>query len=71
MLAYPLTTITDKGQIKRDLDYYKARIAKGTPAMTDSIFTILYSRLGEPDKAYDSFIESFSKNTRRPFEVFA
>ena len=38
--------------------------------MTDSIFTILYSRLKESDKAYSSFIESFTKNTRPPFDVF-
>ncbi len=56
LLSYPLKTITDLDQIKRDLLFYQGRIPdQGTPAMTYSIFTILYSRLLDPDNAYKYF----------------
>jgi trehalose/maltose hydrolase-like predicted phosphorylase len=56
LLSYPLKTITDIEQIKRDLAYYQGRIPdQGTPAMTYSIFTILYSRLMDSESAYKYF----------------
>ena len=39
--------------------------------MTYSIFTILYSRLQDPDNSYKYFKESFRDNLRPPFEAFA
>lgn len=58
--------------MKRDLIYYQIRIPNaGTPAMTYSVFTILYSRLKDPVNAYKYFTESFQDNLRKPFNVFA
>lgn len=72
LLAYPLKTITDIDQIKRDLAYYQTRIPnQGTPAMTYSIFTILYSRLLDQENAYKYFIESHQAYLKKPFNVFA
>lgn len=72
LLAYPLKTITDRQQIKRDLAYYQGRIPdQGTPAMTYSIFTILYSRLLDVDSAYKYFKESHHSYLKQPFGVFA
>jgi protein-glucosylgalactosylhydroxylysine glucosidase len=72
LLSFPLKTITDAEQIKRDLFYYQSRIPdSGTPAMTYSIFTILYSRLNDPINAYKYFYQSFFDNLRKPFNVFA
>ena len=52
LLAYPLKEITDPAQVKRDLDYYSTRVPnEGTPAMTQAIFALLYSRIGDADKA--------------------
>jgi trehalose/maltose hydrolase-like predicted phosphorylase len=39
--------------------------------MTHAIFSVLYSRLGEPDKAYKSFKEGYTKNLCPPFGVIA
>ena len=39
--------------------------------MTYGIFTILYSRLQNADKAYDFFKESHIPYLRKPFGVFA
>lgn len=72
LLAYPLHIITDKDQIKRDLEYYADKIdKKDGPAMAYGILSILYSKLGDKDKAYDYFVKSYLPNSRPPFGVFS
>lgn len=72
LLAYPLKVITDPEQISKDLTYYETRIPKeGTPAMTKAIFALLYSRLGNGDKAWHYFNESYKENLNPPFRVIA
>lgn len=72
LLAYPLKTITDPNQIKKDLAYYETRIPnEGTPAMTQAIFALLYSRLGDGEKAYHWFKDSYEPNLLPPFRVIA
>ncbi len=72
LLAYPLKTITDPAQIKKDLAYYETRIPnEGTPAMTQAIFALLYSRLGNGEKAYHFFKDSYEPNLVPPFRVIA
>jgi len=72
LLAYPLKTITDTDRIKRDLAYYETRIPnEGTPAMTQAIFALLYSRLGDGNKAGQFFKEAYIPNLNPPFRVIA
>ncbi|MDB5130337.1 MAG: glycoside hydrolase family 65 protein, partial [Mucilaginibacter sp.] len=72
LLAYPLKTITDPSQIKKDLEYYEKRVPnEGTPAMTQGIFTLLYSRLGNSEKAYHFFKDAYEPNLNPPFRVIA
>lgn len=72
LLAYPLKEITDVKQIKRDLAYYETRVPnEGTPAMTQAIFTLLYSRLGDGAKAYHFFQDAYQANLLPPFSVIA
>jgi trehalose/maltose hydrolase-like predicted phosphorylase len=72
LLAYPLKTITDPVQIKKDLEYYETRVPnEGTPAMTQGIFTLLYARLGNGDKAYHFFKDAYEPNLLPPFRVIA
>src|SRR5215831_19430689 len=72
LLAYPLKTITDVAQIKKDLEYYSTRVPnEGTPAMTQAIFTLLYARLGDGDKAYHFFKDAYEPNLNPPFRVIA
>ena len=72
LLAYPLHEITDPAQIRKDLDYYSARVPnEGTPAMTQAIFTLLYSRLGDADKAWHFFKDAYLPNLNPPFRVIA
>lgn len=72
MLAYPLDIITKKEDILRDLQYYEVRVPEGgTPAMTYSIFSLLYSRLKNATKGYQVFKDSFIPYIRKPFGAFA
>ncbi len=72
LLAYPLKHITDQTQIKKDLEYYGTRIPdEGTPAMTQAIFALLYSRLGNGEQAYTWFKDAYVPNLLPPFRVIA
>ncbi len=72
LLAYPLKEITDTARIRRDLDYYAARVPnEGTPAMTQAIFTLLYARLGDAGKAAHFFKDAYIPNLNPPFRVIA
>jgi trehalose/maltose hydrolase-like predicted phosphorylase len=72
LLAYPLKTITEPSQIKKDLEYYETRVPnEGTPAMTQGIFTLLYARMGDGDKAYHFFKDAYEPNLNPPFRVIA
>lgn len=72
LLSYPLKEITDPKQVKKDLEYYETRVpTEGTPAMTQAIFTLLYARLGNADKAYYWFKDAYVPNLNPPFRVIA
>ncbi len=72
LLSYPLKIINTNESIKKDLEYYETRIPnEGTPAMTQAIFTLLYARLGNADKASYWFKDSYLPNLNSPFRVIA
>ena len=72
LLAYPLKEITDPKQIRKDLAFYETRVPnEGTPAMTQAVFTTLYARLGEGDKAFHFFQDAYLPNINPPLRVIA
>ncbi len=72
LLSYPLKEVTDPAQIKKDLEYYESRVPnEGTPAMTQAIFTLLYARLGNKEKAWHWFKDAYLPNLNPPFRVVA
>lgn len=72
LLAYPLKEVKDAVSIKKDLEYYEQRVPnEGTPAMTQAVFTTLYARLGNQEKAYHWFKDAFIPNLNPPFRVIA
>ncbi len=72
LLAYPLHQIKDPMQIKKDLAYYETRVPnEGTPAMTQAVFTTLYSRLGDGSNALKWFKDAYLPNVLPPFRVLA
>lgn len=72
LLAYPLKVITEPGQIRKDLAYYQEKVPHvGTPAMTQAVFALLYSRLGDGNEAYRWFQDAYQPNLLPPFRVMA
>jgi len=71
LLAYPLNVIQDKAQIEKDLKYYETKMDKNGPAMGPSVFSILYQRMGNTEKAYEYFVKSYENNKVPPFGVIA
>lgn len=72
LLAFPLKLITDKKQCMKDLAYYSTKVPqKKTPAMTQSMLSVICSRCGEVDEAYRWFIDSYRPNQVAPFGVLA
>ncbi|RKD90744.1 glycoside hydrolase family 65 protein [Mangrovibacterium diazotrophicum] len=71
LLAYPLELVTEKEAVLKDMDYYEPRISKKGPAMGYSIFSVLYARLGDADKAFDLFKRAYVPNKRPPFGALA
>ncbi|MBS1935060.1 MAG: glycoside hydrolase family 65 protein, partial [Bacteroidetes bacterium] len=72
LLAYPLKEITNPAQVRKDLEFYETRIPNdGTPAMTQAVFALLYSRLGNGEKAFHFFNDAYQPNLNPPFRVIA
>jgi trehalose/maltose hydrolase-like predicted phosphorylase len=71
LLAYPLDVITDRAQIEKDLRYYERRFSPNGPAMGNAVLSTLYSRLGNPEKAFQIFVKSYQPNQVPPFGVIS
>ncbi len=71
LLSYPLHIITDVETIKKDLKYYEPRLSAEGPAMSQSVFAVLYARLGDAEEAYRLFKRSYEPNKRPPFGALA
>jgi trehalose/maltose hydrolase-like predicted phosphorylase len=71
LLAYPLEIVSERAQVEKDLKYYEARMSPQGPAMGNAILATLYSRLGQPEKAYELFIKTYKPNEVPPFGVLA
>ncbi|GAA4273072.1 hypothetical protein GCM10022258_23660 [Aquimarina gracilis] len=71
LLAYPLDIVNDITTIKKDLKYYEPKLAKEGPAMAQSVFAVIYARLGDADNAFRLFKRSYEPNKRPPFGALA
>jgi trehalose/maltose hydrolase-like predicted phosphorylase len=71
LLAYPMHQVTDPILIKKDLDYYEAKLSPDGPAMSQAIFSILHARMNNTEKAHELFTKSYKPNEVPPFGVLA
>jgi len=72
LLAYPLGIVANPVQQRKDLEFYEKLVPeKNTPAMTQAIFSLLYARLGNAEKAWHFFQDSYLPNLNPPFRVIA
>ena len=72
LLAYPLSVVTDRKAILRDLRYYEHKIdTVNGPAMGYSILSVLCSKMGDAAEAYRFFKKGYMPNRRPPFGVLS
>ncbi len=71
LLTYPLGLVKDKETIVKNLKYYEPKLYADGPAMSQSVFSVIYSRLGDSDEAYRLFQRSYLPNKRPPFGVLS
>ncbi|MEA1784988.1 glycoside hydrolase family 65 protein [Arenibacter sp. GZD96] len=71
LLTYPLTIINDKETVLKDLHYYEPKLAEEGPAMGQSVFAVIYARLGNAKEAYRLYKRSYEPNKRPPFGALA
>lgn len=71
LLTYPLDIITNKETVLKDLSYYEPKLAEEGPAMGQSVFAVIYARLGDSKEAYRLFKRSYEPNKRPPFGALA
>ena len=67
LLSFPLNIVNDEASILKDLKYYEPKLAVEGPAMGKSIFSVLYSRIGDADNAFRLFKASYVPNQQTPF----
>ncbi|MBX2845509.1 MAG: glycoside hydrolase family 65 protein [Saprospiraceae bacterium] len=71
LLAHPFYFVTDKTQIKRDLDYYEPRYDEFGPAMGFCTLATLHAQLDNEKRAYQLWTQSFRPNFVPPFNVIS
>ncbi len=71
LLAFPLDMISAPEQVRKDLAYYESRMSPSGPAMGFSVLATLHARLGDPEKAYRLFVQSYQPNEVPPFGVLS
>ncbi len=72
LLAFPLGIVSSREQALKDLDYYSTKVPKkGTPAMTECVFSVICSRNGRREDAARWFYDSYRPNALPPFGVIA
>ncbi len=71
LLTYPLNVVSDEATVLKDLKYYEPKLSPEGPAMGQSVFAVIYARLGNTKEAYRLFRRSFEPNKRPPFGALA
>jgi trehalose/maltose hydrolase-like predicted phosphorylase len=68
---YPLQYPPAEAQAKQMMERFADKVSKNGPAMTDSIHAIVWARLGEKDKAYAAWHDSWKPFVKPPFLLFS
>ncbi|AWX45602.1 Alpha,alpha-trehalose phosphorylase [Flagellimonas maritima] len=71
LLTYPLNIVNDEATVVKDLKYYEPKLSPEGPAMGQSVFAVIYARLGDAKEAYRLFRRSYEPNKRPPFGALA
>lgn len=67
---YPLQMIND-AEARKMMDRYADKVTKNGPAMSHSVYALIWARLGESEKAYDEWRKSWQLYTNHPLMLFS
>jgi len=68
---YPLQYPPAEKQAKAMMERFADKVIKNGPAMTDSVHSIVWSRIGEREKAYKAWRDSWEDFTQSPLMLFS
>jgi len=68
---YPLQYPPAEKQAKVMMDRFADKVTKNGPAMSDSVHALIWARLGEKDKAYKTWQDSWKPFTKQPLLLFS
>ncbi len=68
---YPLQYPPAEEQARAMMERFADKVTQNGPAMTDSIHSIIWARLGEKEKAYQAWHESWKPFVKPPFLLFS
>ncbi len=67
LMSYPWQLVDDPEVIRNDLAYYQPRTADNAPAMSHAIHTVLWSQLGDEERALAELDAAWRSNVKGPF----
>jgi trehalose/maltose hydrolase-like predicted phosphorylase len=68
---YPLQYPAAESQARAMMERFADKVIKNGPAMTDSVHAIIWARLGEKEKAYETWQKSWEPFTQNPLLLFS
>jgi trehalose/maltose hydrolase-like predicted phosphorylase len=71
LAIYPLQHPEAVKQARTMMERFEEKVTENGPAMTDSVHATIWARLGESDKAYAAWHESWQPFTKHPLLLFS
>ena len=71
LTIYPVQYPPAEAQAKVMMDRFADKVTKNGPAMSDAIHALIWARLGESDKAYATWRDSWQPFTTSPLMLFS
>jgi len=68
---YPLQYPAAEQDARRMMDRFEDKVTKNGPAMSDAIHALIWARLGEADRAYDTWHRAWQPFTTSPLMLFS
>jgi len=68
---YPLQYPPAEKEAKVMMDRFADKVSKNGPAMADSVHALIWARLGEKEKAYDTWRNSWQPFIKQPLMLFS
>lgn len=71
LAIYPLQDPAVEKEAKIMLDRFADKVTENGPAMSDSVHALIWARLGETEKAYETWHKSWKPFTQHPLLLFS